>query len=129
MKKVSISKKSLLWNLCSVALTVSVMFSACSKDKVALSVSELVFDANGGAKTVEITSNTAWTVSHAGWLTVTPASGNGNATLTITLPANEKSSPREANVIVMAGSKTEEVTIMQDAADVAVTEISQNTCE
>src|SRR5690606_1193648 len=48
-----------------------------------------------GSKTFAISSNTTWAVTdNAGWLTVTPASGSNNGTLTATFTANATTSSR-----------------------------------
>lgn len=51
--------------------------------------SQLYFSYEGGEETVNLTSSTGWTAStSASWLTISPMSGTGNATLTITASEN-----------------------------------------
>jgi len=72
---------------------------------------------------VEITSNSSWTVSsNQAWLTVSPASGTGNGTLTFTAEANTGLSSRTATVTVAAtGATSQTITITQAAGDVTLT--------
>jgi hypothetical protein len=80
----------------------------------------LEFTAAGGAKTFEVKSNTAWTITgHAGaaWITaVSPASGSGNATVSVTAGANASTTAtRTATLtITAAGVTPRTVTIHQE---------------
>ena len=58
---------------------------------------------SGGTSSLEITSNTAWSVSGlASWVQVSQTSGSGNATLSLTYTPNLTGARREA-VITVAG--------------------------
>jgi hypothetical protein len=71
----------------------------------------------GSVATIDITSNTDWTASSdQTWLTVSPASGTGNGTLTFTAAANTIASTRTATVTVSApGVTNNTITITQAA--------------
>ena len=72
---------------------------------------------NGVGVTVNVTANTAWKVtSTESWITVTPATGTGNGTVTISATPNQGTLPRTATVGIVAT----EVTMLQ--ADVAVSQ-------
>ena len=59
--------------------------------------------------TIELTSNTDWTVTEAlPWANVSPASGFGDATLTVTVEANPTTTPRSGDIAV--GSAAHELT-------------------
>ncbi len=74
--------------------------------------------ANTSGKTsFTVTSNTSWTVSDdASWLTVTPANGSGNGTLTATYTANTSTTQRIGTITVTAGSIVDTVTVTQAPA-------------
>ena len=72
---------------------------------------------NGLGVTVNISANTSWTVSATeSWITVTPASGTGDGTVTISATPNKTTLARTATVSVVAT----EVELLQ--ADVAVSQ-------
>ena len=76
------------------------------------SSSELMFgsNANGNepAQTVNITSNTGWTISNIpDWVRVSPTTGNGNATISITMvDENWSDEIRNATLKVSAGANS-----------------------
>lgn len=72
---------------------------------------------NGGTATFTIKSNMNWTIAaqNAAWLTPDPASGSGDAMVTVTVAANDGAA-REGTLKVTAGSLSETVTIKQAEA-------------
>jgi hypothetical protein len=79
----------------------------------------LTFEAKATeAQTVNLTSNLDWTVSieqSGGWLSVEPASGSGNATLSFTTVAS-RSPERQAIVSIAAkGAEVKTITVTQSA--------------
>jgi len=107
---------------------------AVSQDYLAtLSVNPttLSLDYNDTAsKTITVTTNaTTWTVTsnHPEWITLSPTSGSGNSTFTITCTLNDTGVPRTAIVTVTAGGLTQDVTVTQDAlASLAVDPVTLN---
>jgi hypothetical protein len=78
--------------------------------------STLDFTASGETKSVTVTSNVSWTVSKdATWITVSPALGSNNGTISVTAAANTATSQRTATVTVTGGSITQTVSITQAA--------------
>jgi hypothetical protein len=73
----------------------------------------------GSTATSIVTSNTSWIASsNQDWLTVSPASGTGNATLTFTAKQNTTVDQRTATVILAAtGTNPVSITITQQAGD------------
>ena len=68
-----------------------------------LSSSAFDFSASGGQTSVSITSNTSWTASiadGADWLTITPASGTGNANISISAAENATATARTGRILV-----------------------------
>ncbi len=84
----------------------------------------LPINATGSEKpTVELTSNTSWTASSSqAWLTVTPAAGSGNQTLTVGATPNASVSPRTAVLTLSAsGVSSQIVTVTQAGATPVLT--------
>ena len=120
-----------------VALTLGVAlgFVACENDEpeaadptVEVSVSSLNFSNEEGSQTLAVTSNAAWKVevdyvTGADWVTVTPMNGNGDASLTVSVPANDTGAIREATIKVIAlhptygGWETKKVKVAQSATE------------
>jgi len=82
--------------------------SSCSKDKdeptpepttppaqnsyLTVSTASVSFESNGGTQTLQISSNTNWTIKNSDtWVTVSPASGFGNASIALTASGNTSS--------------------------------------
>ena len=101
----------------------AVLFS-CTKTKVVeLNVNPMAVSltAAAGDERVAISCNDAWTATKtADWITLSAASGTGNASLKITVTANESLSKREADVTVAAGELTRVVKVTQLGQEPAV---------
>ena len=89
-----------------------------NKFNPSLSVSRslLFFEINGGSLTFNVTSNTNWTVNRgsASWLTVSPASGSNNGTVTVSATANTSISRREAVLTVSGGGISRTIDVTQE---------------
>jgi ribosomal protein L28 len=74
-------------------------------------------------KTFDIVSNTNWTLASSGnWFVATPASGTGNATITITAQANPSPTVRMDTVTISAaGAPNQVILVTQDAAGTLLT--------
>ncbi|MBP5211060.1 MAG: BACON domain-containing protein, partial [Bacteroidales bacterium] len=73
-------------------------------------------DVMGAGATVNVTvsSNTSWRVTtNVTYLTITPPSGSGDATLKIIFPKNSTENERTAEITVTAGDLKKTVTIKQ----------------
>lgn len=87
-------------------LLTGTMFNSCSDDDPVVPTTFTVapdagtdIGAAGGSLNVTVSSNANWTAaSDAEWLTVSPTSGNGNATLTVTATENTDYESRTAHV-------------------------------
>lgn len=79
----------------------------------------ITFDAAGGSRTVNVQTNTAYSISSTpSWLTVTP-SADGK-TLTITAATNESTTERTPHTFYLDGSVA--IKVMQRAAKMTVTD-------
>jgi len=78
---------------------------------------------NAGSSTVGVTSNVTWIASSdQSWLTVSPDSGNGNVTLTLTAQANQLTIPRIAIITLSAaGVPSQTITVKQDEVPKIIT--------
>ncbi|MBR2166229.1 MAG: Ig-like domain-containing protein [Paludibacteraceae bacterium] len=66
----------------------------------------------GGTYTITVTSNRAWTaVCEKAWATVSPAEGNGDATVTVTVEANTEVAADAQTITFTAGLMKKTVTV------------------
>lgn len=85
-------------------------------DKTEISVS-----AEAATQTFSITSNTAWTVNaSADWITVDPAKGEGNATVTVSIAENTIAKERTGSININSTAKRLSVAVKQAAAEIVV---------
>ena len=97
---------------------------------VEVSTTSMNFAMEEGSQTVNITANSDWKTEVAeDWITVTPAAGNGDATINIAVAMNDSGAVREAVVKVIALHKvygnwdTKKIKVTQSASeDAPVTE-------
>jgi len=93
-----------------VIVLITTCFAACQKagddstENIPFQVSEqeLNFDYTGGEKVLTITSNTSWSIqsSDENWLTVSPATGTGNASVKVKAAKNaSKEEERSAKLV------------------------------
>lgn len=89
----------------------------CQKDiEVSFDGTVQELESLGGSVEVALKSNGEWTVNTtAEWLVVTPTSGSGNATLTLTAEANTLSEPRTAEITASTKDNTATLTVTQQA--------------
>lgn len=97
------------------------VFLVCSCEKetiLSVSQSSIEFSQDGGQQTIQIQTNKAWNcTSSQSWCKVSPASGAGDASVSITCDANPDYSERSCTITVTAAELTKTIT---------VTQISQN---
>ena len=86
------------------AVLLVLLFFACSKEQTivpqfSVDITADSFPPTGGIKTITLSSDLSWsTLSSHDWLTVSPESGTGNATLTLTATENNTPSTRKGSV-------------------------------
>jgi hypothetical protein len=79
-----------------------------------MGVNSLRMSANGGGSNVGITANVAWaTSSDQSWLSVSPSSGTGNNTLTISAQANLSELSRIGTITITTTGISQTITILQ----------------
>lgn len=100
------------------AATQTITVSQTAAPALTVSSNTLSFSANGGNQMFSITTNTSWTVSSStSWLTLSPASGTNNRSVTVTAAAYTGSSARTA-VITVSGTGVPAQTIALTQAGV-----------
>lgn len=80
--------------------------------------SSVSFSPEGGSQSINVKSNESWTVSaSASWLTVLPASGKGDASVTLTAKPSESVDALTCTVSFKCGSITKDVSVSQSGVD------------
>ena len=114
----------------SLMAVVAAMFTGCSDDndptylkEIKVSQSYVALSTSGGSTSIDVQATGSWTVSGApDWLTVSPASGTGNGTITFSAAAAEG---RTAEVLITCEGKTQRVNIIQGLATVETATCAQ----
>jgi len=99
------------------AQTVTINQSGATQTLV-VAPSQLNFSEIADNKPIAITSNTTWLATDdAAWLSITPSSGNGNGTLSVSVTANTGASERRAQITVRntSGSLLQNISVIQAA--------------
>lgn len=102
----------------SLVAVIAAVFTGCSDDKdptyldgLRVSQSYVSLDTKGGSASIDVTANGSWTVSGAPtWLTVSPASGSGNGSITFSAGAGEG---RTAELKLTCEGQTQIIKIIQ----------------
>ncbi len=83
-------------------LAVVISFTSCKKEELlTLSPTNQSITKDAGSFTINVTSNTSWTVtSNQSWMTVGTASGEDNGVITVTYQENATTSSRSGNITV-----------------------------
>ena len=103
---------------------VAAMFTGCSEDndptyldEIRVSQSYVSLNPQGGSASIDVIAKGEWTVSEVPeWLTVSPASGSGNGTITFSADAGEG---RTAELLITCAGKVQRINIIQGIATVS----------
>ena len=95
---------------------------------LSVSPSSLIYTAAGESQTINVTSNTSWTVaSSASWLTISPAAGSNNGTFTAVAAANTSTSQRTATITVSGtGVTAQTISVTQNGAAAIDEEVAES---
>ena len=112
----------------SLLAVVASVFTSCSDDndptylsEIRVSQSFVALSTSGGSTSIDVEAAGSWSVSGApDWLTVSPASGTGDGTITFSAAAAEG---RTAEVLITCEGKTQRINVIQ-----GITSISTATC-
>lgn len=96
-----------------------------SGKSISLTPSELAFTSNASTQNVNVTSDGKWNVSTSeSWLSVSPISGEGNATLKVSVTENMSVSQRSGIVSVFMGGKVKTLPVTQNSKSFGLTPMS-----
>jgi len=114
-------------HILALAALVLAMVSCGKKVDVNLSPESVDFTPDGGEAEIALTSNGDWQVeANYEWLSVTPTSGNGNATLVVTAVPNDGSEARDAQVKVTTKNNEALLAVHQDFSAVPFLRVEPN---
>ena len=86
-----------------------------------ISVSDLVFEAEGGEKEFTIYCNSDWTITNESeWCKTTVNQGNGNSKIIVTVGVYSEMEDRNTNLTVKAGNITKVLTVTQKDGDAII---------
>ena len=102
----------------SLVAVVAALFTSCAKDNdptylsnIRVSESYVALSTNGGSTSIDISAAGSWSVSGApDWLIVSPASGNGDGTITFSADAAEG---RSTSVSITCEGETQIINVIQ----------------
>ncbi|NJM94512.1 MAG: BACON domain-containing protein [Cytophagales bacterium] len=84
-------------------------------NSLVVSSSSLSFIKSASSQNVSVTSNVSWTASdNQGWISVSPASGSNNGTVSVSVTANTGTTSRTGTVTISGGGITKTVSISQN---------------
>ena len=87
-------------------------------ESLTVSSSSITAEASGKSGTISVTAHCGWTASKSvSWITVSPASGTGNGSISYTISANTTSSSRSGTITVRSsGGISRTISVSQDSA-------------
>ena len=86
-----------------------------------ISVSDLVFEAEGGEKEFTIYCNSDWTITNESeWCKTTVNQGNGDSKIIVTVGVYSEMEDRNTNLTVKAGNITKVLTVTQKDGDAII---------
>lgn len=84
------------------------LLAACEPDPVlTLNPETISFDAEGGIETVAVSANNTWNIVYENaedFFTISPFSGSGDGSITVTAKPNMNSSNRSGQIVVVCSS-------------------------
>lgn len=101
-----------------------VITQAGAGPSLAVSATDVMLTADGRqTASVDITSNTDWTVSGTqSWLTITPSAGSGSLKIVIAATANTATQIRSATLVVSGGGVPRQIVVQQQGAIITALE-------
>ncbi len=86
--------------------------------EISVNPAEISVESAGGTATLQITSNTKWAISTTdAWISFEPASGEGNASVTVTAAENTAYKEREGKLSINSTAKRLTVNVKQAATE------------
>lgn len=87
-----------------------------SGPSIDINKSDVLFDGNAGSQSISVKADAPWTLNKSAeddWLTVTPMSGNGDATITISAKENNTRGHRVATLTLKMGQQSKTIAVAQ----------------
>lgn len=109
-----------------ITRNVSVMQPTQGASYLSVSPTSIDFSPSGQTVTVSVSSNIPWSLVVPSWVTASQLSGSGNASITLTAPANTTGSARAEAYAVFSGSGVSNVNVTLNQAAQIVPAISIN---
>lgn len=114
-------KINFFWKLMTIVMVamLSVGVTSCGSDddepdEITVSMPSVNISESGGSQSIQVLSNTKWTVSGAqSWLTVSPMQGSGNGAITINASANTDNNSRTCTLYINAGDASATINVYQ----------------
>lgn len=101
--------------LCLPVLGAAMLSTSCDKEietMLTTSTQSLQFTAEGGSQTFKVQSNNSWAIiPSSNFATVSPMTGNGDATVVVILPEYEKMESRSCTLSILSDDGTKSVTV------------------
>ncbi len=114
-------KKIFYVTIVTACTMLSLAVASCSKsddgaDTLNISVDELSFAADARPSTISVSSNLQWTSTAPEWIALSPESGSGSASVTVTAEKNE-GIERSGTIRFTAGSMEKSIEVKQEGVD------------
>jgi hypothetical protein len=109
------SSRSATINVTQEGLSIKNAITVVQKGKsFDLSTSSLSFSDNASTQSLNIETDGAWTATtNDSWITLSPTSGSGNSTLSVSVTENTSDNERNGSISVTMGDKTINVSVVQ----------------
>lgn len=105
--------KRFIWILL-LGIVLSLLSSCEQPTMLSINQTALTFDNGGGNQSVAITANKMWTTSsNQGWLRVSPPSGEGSASISVSCEANTTYDSRTGTITIKSEELTQTISVTQ----------------
>lgn len=95
-----------------------------SGPSISVDNANISFDGNGGEQSIYVKADAPWSLNYTGsdWLTVTPTSGTGDGSVTLTAQANNTRAARSATINLEMAGQTKTITVAQASKYINLTQ-------
>lgn len=95
-----------------------------SGPSISIDNANISFDGNGGEQSIYVKADAPWSLNYTDgdWLTVTPTSGTGDGSVTLTAQANNTRAARSATINLEMAGQTKTITVAQASKYINLTQ-------
>lgn len=95
-----------------------------SGPSISIDNANISFDGNGGEQSIYVKADAPWSLNYTGsdWLTITPTSGTGDGSVTLTAQANNTRAARSATINLEMAGQTKTITVAQASKYINLTQ-------